>query len=65
MVFLAQRHLMISGNDALMTYRGHSVLHTLVRAKFSPVHTTGQVSKTSDMSIFSQFKLYFNFSPKF
>jgi WD repeat-containing protein 23 len=25
-----------------MTYRGHSVLHTLVRAHFSPEHTTGQ-----------------------
>jgi len=25
-----------------MTYRGHKVLQTLIRAYFSPVHTTGQ-----------------------
>ncbi|GMH42992.1 hypothetical protein BSKO_10914 [Bryopsis sp. KO-2023] len=30
-------------NDvSLMTYRGHSVLQTLIRAYFSPMHTTGQ-----------------------
>lgn len=32
----------VIGNDAVMTYRGHRVLHTLLRAKFSPAHTTGQ-----------------------
>ena len=26
----------------LMSYRGHSVFSTLIRAKFSPVHTTGE-----------------------
>jgi len=27
---------------SLMTYRGHTVLQTLIRAYFSPEHTTGQ-----------------------
>lgn len=27
-----------------MTYRGHSVLQTLIRARFSPAHNTGQVN---------------------
>eukprot|EP00163_Fabomonas_tropica_P027962 TRINITY_DN5547_c0_g1_i2.p1 TRINITY_DN5547_c0_g1~~TRINITY_DN5547_c0_g1_i2.p1 ORF type:complete len:316 (-),score=25.49 TRINITY_DN5547_c0_g1_i2:105-1052(-) len=27
---------------SLMTYRGHSVVQTLIRARFSPMHTTGQ-----------------------
>ena len=27
---------------SVMTYRGHSVQHTLIRAYFSPAHTTGQ-----------------------
>lgn len=25
-----------------MTYRGHGVLHTLIRCRFSPIHSTGQ-----------------------
>lgn len=25
-----------------MTYRGHGVLHTLIRCRFSPMHSTGQ-----------------------
>jgi WD repeat-containing protein 23 len=29
-------------DTALMTFRGHSVQHTLIRAYFSPQHTTGQ-----------------------
>ena len=31
----------LEGDSSLMTYRGHSVLHTLVRSRFSPAHTTG------------------------
>lgn len=27
---------------SVQTFRGHSVLQTLIRAYFSPVHTTGQ-----------------------
>jgi len=38
----SQRNINMSGSDAIMTYKGHSVLHTLLRAKFSPPHTTGQ-----------------------
>ena len=30
------------GDTSLMTYRGHSILHTLVRCRFSPEFTTGQ-----------------------
>lgn len=26
----------------MMTYRGHGVLHTLIRCRFSPTHSTGQ-----------------------
>ncbi|KAI0217277.1 DDB1- and CUL4-associated factor 11 [Lamellibrachia satsuma] len=32
----------LDGDTSLMTYRGHNVLHTLVRSRFSPQHTTGQ-----------------------
>ena len=32
----------VPGDSSVMTYRGHSVQKTLIRAKFSPVHTTGQ-----------------------
>ena len=43
-LFIAARRLThISDDPSVMTYRGHSVLQTLVRAKFSPPHNTGQV----------------------
>ncbi|XP_013410755.1 DDB1- and CUL4-associated factor 11 isoform X2 [Lingula anatina] len=32
----------VEGDSSLMTYRGHSVLHSLIRARFSPAYTTGQ-----------------------
>lgn len=32
----------IEGDSSVMTYRGHSVLHTLIRCHFSPEYTTGQ-----------------------
>ncbi|XP_076470711.1 DDB1- and CUL4-associated factor 11-like [Babylonia areolata] len=32
----------IKGDTSVMTYRGHCVLHTLVRCHFSPAFTTGQ-----------------------
>lgn len=32
----------IKGDTSVMTYRGHSVLNTLIRCRFSPVHSTGQ-----------------------
>eukprot|EP00111_Clytia_hemisphaerica_P016018 TCONS_00047376-protein len=38
----SQRLKKSPGKDAVMTYRGHRVLHTLLRAKFSPIFTTGQ-----------------------
>lgn len=33
---------MSDGDTSVMTYRGHSVLQTLIRAHFSPAHSTGQ-----------------------
>merc|ERR1711997_348745 len=32
----------IADDSSLMTYRGHTVLQTLIRCRFSPVHTTAQ-----------------------
>jgi len=32
----------VEGDVSVMTYRGHSVLNTLIRCHFSPVHSTGQ-----------------------
>ena len=32
----------VPGDSSVMTYRGHNVQKTLIRAKFSPPHTTGQ-----------------------
>ena len=32
----------LEGDSSVMTYRGHSILHTLIRCHFSPRHTTGQ-----------------------
>ena len=32
----------VNGDSSVMTYRGHCVLHTLVRCRFSPAFTTGQ-----------------------
>ncbi|XP_041031374.1 DDB1- and CUL4-associated factor 11 [Carcharodon carcharias] len=32
----------LPGDSSLMTYRGHGVLHTLIRCRFSPAFTTGQ-----------------------
>ncbi|XP_059485876.1 DDB1- and CUL4-associated factor 11 [Neocloeon triangulifer] len=32
----------LEGDTSIMTYRGHSVLQTLVRCRFSPAATTGQ-----------------------
>ncbi|CAB1438160.1 unnamed protein product [Pleuronectes platessa] len=32
----------LTGDTSVMTYRGHGVLHTLIRSRFSPEFTTGQ-----------------------
>ncbi|XP_052816129.1 DDB1- and CUL4-associated factor 11-like isoform X2 [Mya arenaria] len=32
----------LEGDGSVMTYRGHSVLHTLIRCRFSPEYSTGQ-----------------------
>nr|XP_014351470.1 PREDICTED: DDB1- and CUL4-associated factor 11 [Latimeria chalumnae] len=32
----------LQGDTSVMTYRGHGVLHTLIRCRFSPEFTTGQ-----------------------
>ncbi|XP_062994030.1 DDB1- and CUL4-associated factor 11 isoform X1 [Elgaria multicarinata webbii] len=38
----ARRKSKLPGDTSLMTYRGHGVLHTLIRCRFSPAHSTGQ-----------------------
>ena len=42
--FSVHRAEKLHGDTSLMTYRGHGVLHTLIRSYFSPAMTTGQVS---------------------
>lgn len=37
-------HKKIRGDTSVMTYFGHSVKNTLIRCKFSPAFTTGQVN---------------------
>jgi WD repeat-containing protein 23 len=37
------KHSEMMDDVSLVTYRGHTVLKSLVRCHFSPVHTTGQV----------------------
>lgn len=32
----------VEGDTSVMTYRGHIVIKTLVRCRFSPAETTGQ-----------------------
>jgi WD repeat-containing protein 23 len=38
----SSRYLPSENDASIMTYRGHSVLQTLIRCHFSPAHTTGQ-----------------------
>ncbi|XP_063769705.1 DDB1- and CUL4-associated factor 11 isoform X2 [Pseudophryne corroboree] len=38
----ALRKKCLPGDTSLMTYRGHGVLHTLIRSRFSPAYSTGQ-----------------------
>ncbi|XP_071487528.1 DDB1- and CUL4-associated factor 11-like [Diadema antillarum] len=38
----SKRKRFIKGETSLMTYRGHGVLHTLLRCRFSPQFSTGQ-----------------------
>lgn len=33
---------MLDGDTSVMTYRGHTVVQTLIRCHFSPISTTGQ-----------------------
>ncbi|PIK37876.1 putative DDB1- and CUL4-associated factor 11, partial [Apostichopus japonicus] len=38
----SRRRILVKGDTSLMTYRGHGVLHTLLRCRFSPKFTTDQ-----------------------
>ncbi|XP_019745573.1 DDB1- and CUL4-associated factor 11 isoform X1 [Hippocampus comes] len=38
----ALRRHKLAGDTSVMTYRGHGVLHTLIRCRFSPEFSTGQ-----------------------
>ncbi|GFN89835.1 Ddb1- and cul4-associated factor 11 [Plakobranchus ocellatus] len=37
-----RRKKQVKGDSSVMTYRGHCILHTLIRCKFSPMFNTGQ-----------------------
>ena len=39
---VAKLRTQVEGDSSLMTYTGHTILQTLIRCHFSPVHTTGQ-----------------------
>lgn len=39
---LALKKHKLTGDTSVMTYRGHGVLHTLIRCRFSPEFSTGQ-----------------------
>lgn len=39
---LALKKHKLMGDTSVMTYRGHGVLHTLIRCRFSPEFSTGQ-----------------------
>jgi WD repeat-containing protein 23 len=39
---VSKAHLKLPGDSSLMTYRGHCVLNTLLRSRFSPLFNTGQ-----------------------
>ncbi|KNZ46796.1 hypothetical protein VP01_694g11 [Puccinia sorghi] len=41
-IYARPRYLKHPQDSAVMTYRGHSVLYTLIRVHFSPPNTTGQ-----------------------
>lgn len=41
-LFSALKRHKLTGDTSVMTYRGHGVLHTLIRCRFSPEFTTGQ-----------------------
>ena len=49
----AARRKVIKGDSSLMTYRGHGVLHTLIRCYFSPQFSTGQVGTIGCMWMWS------------
>ncbi|PWZ04156.1 hypothetical protein Zm00014a_025542 [Zea mays] len=55
MPFPSEAHnLKHPGDQSVATYRGHSVLRTLIRCYFSPVHSTGQryiYTGSSDKSV--------------
>uniref|UniRef100_A0A087XWX7 DDB1- and CUL4-associated factor 11 n=1 Tax=Poecilia formosa TaxID=48698 RepID=A0A087XWX7_POEFO len=40
--FAALKKHKLTGDTSVMTYRGHGVLHTLIRCRFSPEFSTGQ-----------------------
>ena len=41
-ILVVRNNRRVSGDSSVHTYKGHTVLHTLIRCYFSPSHTTGQ-----------------------
>ena len=49
-------------HSSLMTYRGHQIVHTLIRCRFSPAHTTGQryiYTGCASGAVVSKYKIIF------
>ena len=58
------RRLLVRHDTSVMTYRGHTVLQTLIRCRFSPAHTTGQryiYTGCATGSVVSEFFFFFFF----
>ena len=60
----ARRKAMDEDHSSLMTYRGHQIVHTLIRCRFSPAHTTGQryiYTGCASGAVVSKYKIIFYF----
>ena len=53
----------IVNDTSLMTYSGHTVLSTLIRARFSPVFSTGQQVWTTSLCSHSSFRVILSHRP--
>ena len=54
----------IAGDTSLMTYRGHSILRTLIRCRFSPAFSTGQryiYTGCAAGKVFSEYSIMFRY----
>ena len=52
----------LPGDTSVMTYMGHNVRNTLIRCRFSPLETTGQVKLFSPTHTLTSFYLHSDIS---